>query len=107
MHRQLCIRNSIEKSSGESPERLVIGNFNDSLEKDMLPISKTEISERHICPPLCAPSIAETHKKFDNASGLKKNAYLTIVRREGTFEDTEIKDLDSGYTSVISVVTKV
>ena len=92
----IVLRNSIEKSSGESPERLVIRTFNDSLEKDMLPISKTEISERHICPPLCAPSIAETHKKFDNASGLKKNAYLTIVRREGTFEDTEIKDLDSG-----------
>jgi hypothetical protein len=92
----IILRNSIEKSPGESPERLVIRTFNDSLEKDMLSISKTEISERHISPPLCAPSLAETHKKFDNAGGLKKDAYLTIVRREGTFEDTKIKDLDSG-----------
>ena len=92
----IVLRNSIEKSPGESPERVVIRTFNDTLEKDMLPISKTEISERHISPPLCAPSLAETHKKFDNATGLKKNAYSTIVRREGTFEVTEIKDLDSG-----------
>jgi hypothetical protein len=98
----IVLRDSIEDSPGESPERLVIHCFNDKPEKDGIAPPSPEVAERHIVLPMGAPSLAEAHGKFDDATGLKKSAYEIITRREGTLEDTIITDLATGAKIDIS-----
>jgi hypothetical protein len=96
----VVLRDSIAASPGESPERLVIRSFNDAPSKDHDPT--TEVSERHIVPPLGAQSLAEAHGRFDDAGGLRKDAYTTITRREGTLEDTTLVEFTTGAVVDIS-----
>ena len=82
----VVLHHPIENRPGESTECLVIRTRNDLPEKDLVDPPTSEISERHISPPLCAPSLAETHGKFDDGVGLRKDAYGLIVSKEGTFQ---------------------
>ena len=73
----IVLLKSIESSPGESPETLVIRSG------DIVP---TENSERHIAPPLGAPSLCETHGKFDDPiTGLKKMLLRQLLQRKVHF----------------------
>ena len=83
----LVLHHSIQNRPGESAENLVVRTRNDIPEKDLIDPPTLETTERYIASPLCAPSMAETHGKFDDEGGLMKEAYRIIVSKEGTFKN--------------------
>lgn len=87
----VILHHPIEDRNGESTERIVIRTRNDLPERDILDPPTSEISERYIASPICAPSLAETHGKFDYEGGLSKDAYGIIVSKEGTFQKVHLE----------------
>jgi len=83
----VVLRRRVKESPGESLERLVIHSYNDAPPKDSVPTE--EDSQRHIAPPLGSQLMAETHKMFDTATGMDKNAYSMIIEKEGTLSAGE------------------
>ncbi|PGV73200.1 hypothetical protein [Bacillus thuringiensis] len=63
---------------GESVYRMVLRSNYDSL--------PDEPNERHIAPPRTSQLMAELHGCFDTLSGLDRDAYGLMVKRDGTFE---------------------
>ncbi|SDP68653.1 hypothetical protein [Desulforhopalus singaporensis] len=84
-------RNALNKSSGESIERLVIRSYNSNPSLDGA--GSKEKSQRHIAPTGTAQLLAEFHGKFDNDKGQPRaDLYNTIISH-----DNPLPNKDSVY----------
>lgn len=81
----LALRN--HPVEGESLEKMVIRNYNDSLD-DATEVPTTEISYRHLLPPLASQQLAERHGKFDESpTGQMKGNNATYSMIAGKLGD--------------------